>query len=466
MIEIYRWRQLDRWDAFTIPHLHAAPHLPQVRIGDLLMPRQERVNRAEWRFDQLQPITIHFGGEISRRKTAEGTDYSLSLFWARPGDVVLSKIDLKNGAVGVLPEGWENVVVTSHFKVYTPDTNRLDARFFRQLLQTRDFKNWLWANRSGADGRTEVKLDVFEMLEIPLPPIREQAALCDAYSAGLDHAARLEQEAQAIEDTALRAFETALGLTPPPPLPERPVFVARFKDLDRWGHESVLWRQCKEVPTTSSVSYEKLRNVIDDIEVGWSPKCLERSATVDEWGVLKLSAVTRTPFAESENKALPKKFAPREELEVKPGDVLITRGSGITRLVGAAVFVEHVRPKLMICDLIFRVQFGRDSTILPEFLASVLRTPGLRKQIEERRTGAAPMMQKITKSALLDVMVPVPTLEEQQSLLNEVTVARRMAHAKRAQAQTLRASAWTAFESALFTTNDSPESHACGSTRP
>ncbi|MBK5965798.1 hypothetical protein CCR95_17360 [Thiocystis minor] len=186
MIEIYRWRQLDRWDAFTIPHLHVAPHLPQVRIRDLLTPRHERVDRSAWRFDQLQPITIHFGGDISRRKIAEGTNYSLPLSWVRPGDVVLSKIDLKNGAVGVLSEGWENVVVTSHFKVYTPDTRRLDPRFFRMLLQTKDFKDWLWANRSGADGRTEVKLDVFEVLEIPLPPLTEQTALCDGYAAALD----------------------------------------------------------------------------------------------------------------------------------------------------------------------------------------------------------------------------------------------------------------------------------------
>ena len=62
--------------------------------------------------------------------------------------------------------------------------------------------------------RTEVKIDVFEMLEIPLPTIRRAGPrFVLAYSTALDHAARLEQEAQAIEDAGLRAFEAALGVS-------------------------------------------------------------------------------------------------------------------------------------------------------------------------------------------------------------------------------------------------------------
>ena len=37
-------------------------------------------------------------------------------------------------------------------------------------------------------------------------------------------------------------FEAALGFAPPLPLPDRPVFVASFKDFDRWSHEGVLRR--------------------------------------------------------------------------------------------------------------------------------------------------------------------------------------------------------------------------------
>lgn len=350
MIEVYRWRQLDRWDAFTLPHLHIAPHLPQKKIGELLNPRQERVDREQWTFDQIQPITIHFGGDISRRKMAEGTNYSMPLFWAKPGDVVLSKIDLKNGAVGVLAEGWNNVVVTSHFKVYSPDTVQLDPRYFRMLLQTQDFKNWLWANRSGADGRTEVKLDVFEALDIPLPPVAEQTALCDAYSKALTRAAQLEQEADAIERAGWHAFEDALGVAPPPPLPDRPVFVARFKDVERWSHESILRTSTTGPGYAPSWPMTRLGDVIADLENGWSPKCHDHPARGGAWGVLKLGAVSFGIFDETQNKELPERLKPRSSYEVKLGDVLISRAN-VVRYVGACVYVEMTRPQLMLCGL-------------------------------------------------------------------------------------------------------------------
>ena len=95
---------------------------------------------------------------------------------------------------------------------------RLNPNYFRLLIQTAPFKNWLWANRSGADGRTEVKLDIFESLEIPLPTISEQDELLAAYSSALAEAAMLEAEAERIETEARCAFETALGVALPPPM--------------------------------------------------------------------------------------------------------------------------------------------------------------------------------------------------------------------------------------------------------
>jgi type I restriction enzyme S subunit len=450
MIEVYRWSQLDRWDAFSIPHLHIAPHLPQTTIGQLLAPRHERVDRSQWSFDRLQPITIHFGGDISRRKIAVGTDYTMPLFWAKPGDVVLSKIDLKNGAVGVLPEGWDNAVVTSHFKVYAPDLDQLDPRYFRLLLQTQDFKSWLWANRSGADGRTEVKLDVFEALNIPLPPIAQQKLLCNAYAAALTRAAQLEHEADAIERAGWQAFEAALGVAAPPPLPDRPVFVARFKDVERWSHESILRTSNGSSTHQHSWPLARLGDLVADLENGWSPKCLDHPAQEGRWGVLKLGAVSFGTFDAAENKELPASLKPRPEYEVKAGDVLISRAN-VVRYVGACAYVESTPSGLMLCDKIFRVRFRSGGQLLPQFLAEAMKLRSVREHIESRLTGTSPTMKNIAKPALLDIRFPLPDANTQQQLVDGIAASATAASSKRTDAATLRQSAWTAFEAALFT---------------
>lgn len=449
MIEVYRWRQLDRWDSFTIPHLHIAPHLPQKTIGELLSPRQERVDRTLWSFDQLQPITIHFGGDISRRKVAAGTDYTMPLFWAKPGDVVLSKIDLKNGAVGVLPEDWDNAVVTSHFKVYAPDLGQLDPRYFRLLLQTHDFKKWLWANRSGADGRTEVKLDVFEALAIPLPPVTWQQALCNTYADALQRAEQLEREAEAIEREGWQSFETALGMAPPPPLPDRPIFVAQYKDVERWSHDGFLRGALGRTGETSDVSTEPLGNALLEVRHGCS-KGPSKNATALK--VLKISAVTKGRLDLNENKFMAEEPGLREQFSLKAGDILMCRTNGTLAYVGMSALVEEDIADVIFPDKVIRLRLNLDK-IESKFLWRLLQLPAVRCQIEAAARTAVGNFA-IGGKDIKALNVPLPAVDQQKSLAQELNDAVTSATNKRTEATTLRKSAWATFESTLFTASE------------
>ena len=449
MIEVYRWRQLDRWDAFTIPHLHIAPHLPQQAIGALLAPRHDRVDRSQWKFDQLQPSTIHFGGDISRRKMAAGTDYTMPLFWAKPGDVVLSKIDLKNGAVGVLPIGWDNAVVTSHFKVYAPDLMQLDPRYFRMLLQTQDFKKWLWANRSGADGRTEVKLDVFEALAIPLPPVAWQQALCNTYADALNRVAQLEREAVAIERAGWQAFETALGVAPPPPLPDRPVFVARFKDVERWSHDGILRGALGREAEPSDVSTEPLGNALLEVRHGCSKGPSNKATTLQ---VLKISAVTKGRLDLNENKFIADEPGLREQFSLKAGDILMCRTNGTLAYVGMSALVEVDIADMIFPDKVIRVRPYSDK-IESQFLWRLLQLPALRSQIEAAARTAVGNFA-IGGKDIKALKVPLPAVDQQKALAQALNDAVASAKNMRTEAAVLRKSAWAAFESALFTATE------------
>lgn len=147
------------------------------------------------------------------------------------------------------------------------------------------------------------------------------------------------------------------------------------------------------------------------------------SAAEKEWGVLKLGAVSFGEYDESANKALPAALKPRPEFEVKPGDVLITRGN-VLSLVGAAVYVYATREQLMLPDLVFRVEWPRKRLIDGPFLAELLRTSILRQQIESMATGTSPTMKKVTKPGLLDLNIPLPPIEIQREIMKRVNVGR------------------------------------------
>ena len=362
----------------------------------------------------------------------------MDLWYARPGDVVVAKIDLKNGAVGIVPPDWANIVVTGHFAVYQLDPDQIESAYFQRIIQAAFFKRYLWQNKVGAEGRKEVKLALFESTLIPLPPLPTQRAIVEHWQAGQRRVAALREAADAREAAITREFLAALGLEERLAGINRRAFSLRWAEIDRWSIGFIRQAAGNLDPAGGRYPVVALSDVVADLSNGWSPKCHSRPAVDNEWGVLKLGAVSYGTFDENENKALPPGLQPVPALEIKAGDVLISRAN-IPRLVGACALVQSTRPNLLLCDKIFRVVFRPDHPILPEYLAEVMKLPHLRRQIESSVTGSSPTMQNITKPALLALRFPLPSLDVQRELAGRIAAARGEIVAGRAEATRLAA---------------------------
>ena len=364
---------------------------------------------------------------------------------------MFSKIDARSGAIGMLPATITKAVVTPEFPVFVADAIKLDSGFVQRVLRTGDFLKSLRSKATGTSGRKRITPEAFLDLRIPLPELDGQRAIVAAYDAALAGAVAKEQAASAAEARALADFEAALGFGPPVPLPDRPIFVASFKDLDRWSHEGVLRRLAGGATGIAPWPVVRLGDVIADLENGWSPKCHDRPADAKEWGVLKLGAVSFGVYDETENKALPSHLKPRPALEVRPGEVLISRAN-VSRLVGATTLIHETRPHLLLCDKIFRVIWRKPSPVTPEFVAEVLRIGDLRRQIETKLTGTSPTMKNISKPSLLSLTFPLPPLDKQCTMIAALNAGRTEAARLRAEAIIDRATASGSFEAAVYST--------------
>lgn len=149
--------------------------------------------------------------------------------------------------------------------------------------------------------------------------------------------------------------------------------------------------------------------LLDRIESGTSPVCLDRPAEGDEWAVLKLGAVTRCEFDPSANKALPSSLEPDPSLEVKAGDLLFTR-KNTPDLVAACAFVSKTPPRLLLPDLIFRLCLKDSAAVRPQYLQALLTHPGKRKEIQRLAGGSAGSMPNISKSKLMGASIELPPI--------------------------------------------------------
>jgi type I restriction enzyme S subunit len=110
----------------------------------------------------------------------------------------------------------------------------------------------------------------------------------------------------------------------------------------------------------------RLRRILTVVEQGWSPLAEDRKAAEDEWGVIKLSAIKAGRFIQDEHKTLPLGVEHRPSLEIRAGDILMTRGN-TPQLVGDVCLVREARSQLMVSDLVYRLMFDR-SLIEARFL--------------------------------------------------------------------------------------------------
>jgi type I restriction enzyme, S subunit len=81
-------------------------------------------------------------------------------------------------------------------------------------------------------------------------------------------------------------------------------------------------------------------------------------------------------------------------------------------LGGAAIVPTDVRPKLLLCDKLYRVRTPEG--VDEEFLTYYLRTPAARHQYEREATGASDSMQNIGQDTIKNLVVTLPPLEEQK----------------------------------------------------
>jgi type I restriction enzyme S subunit len=176
-------------------------------------------------------------------------------------------------------------------------------------------------------------------------------------------------------------------------------------------------------------SWAFVGDVLRDIQAGKSLAAQDRPALLDEWGVLKLSAVTWGTFNPDENKALPKDFVPPPSFEVRAGDLLISRAN-TKQLIGAVVLVETTRPRLMLSDKTLRL-IPNEHLITKKYLQIVLSSPVARKHIESNATGTSDSMRNISQDVIREIPIPLPPLPEQRRIAAVLAKADRLRRLRR-----------------------------------
>lgn len=95
-------------------------------------------------------------------------------FLARSGQFIMSRIDARNGAFGIIPESIGHAAITNDFISFTVNEELVDIDFFELYSRTNNFMQLCIEGSKGTTNRKRLKEEVFLEFEVYLPEIENQ----------------------------------------------------------------------------------------------------------------------------------------------------------------------------------------------------------------------------------------------------------------------------------------------------
>ncbi|QUI68866.1 restriction endonuclease subunit S [Pseudoalteromonas sp. M8] len=316
-------------------------------------------------------------------------------------DIIFRLTDLQNDKRSLRSaQCMERGIITSAYVAVTP--NAIRPRYLHYLMRAYDETKVFY--NLGAGMRQSLKYDELKRLPILLPPELTQQAI-EKF---------LDRETQRI-DSLIEEKQTFIKLLKE----KRQALISHVvtKGLNpnvEMQDSGIEW--IGQVPKHWSVV--QLKRLIDSIEQGWSPECLATPAKNERWGVLKSGAVNGGVYSQDENKELPETLSPRPEIEVKVGDLIMSRASGSRELIGSAAYVYATRERLMLSDKLFRLHCKEE--VDAEFVAIALGSFPLRRQIELAIGGAEGLANNLSQANIKKLLIPKPPKTEQEAITSHI----------------------------------------------
>ncbi len=357
---------------------------PKVALGELLRRSDESavIDPAA----EYHEVTIKLWGKgvVSRGKVT-GSDVVSVRRVVRANHLILSKIDARNGAIGLVPPELDGAIVSNDFPSFKfRDPDQCYAAFMGWLVRSTPFVELCKAASEGTTNRVRIKEERFLDQQIALPPLPEQQALVARLDALAEKTRQVEAHLAAVERDAERLVRAYIFQPPNEQPTKRPM-------------SELVSQRPPDVTVDGTVQYRFAG--VYSFGRGVFPSVVKAGS---EFAYERLSTVRAGDFT------YPKLMAWEGALGVVPPEC-----DGMV-----------VSPEFPVFSL-------NTDEVLPELLDIYFRTPEIWPQLAERSGGTNIRRRRLQPSAFLSYEMPVPSMATQLKLreAHRLTQALKARHA-------------------------------------
>lgn len=416
---------------------------PLARIGSFLKKSKIVIDVADEESYMRVTVRTNNGG-VCLRDIKKGKDIGTKKQnVVRKGQYIVSKIDARNGAFGIIPDELDGAIVTNDFPVFDVDNSIINTMFLLLVTTTKPFVSFAQSCSSGTTNRRRIDIEKFLEQEIPLPSLEEQETLLHLYNKYISQALSMKEEIQLIEEKIDAYILKKLSVRFSSMSFEQ-IDTCKFlkcihsKDIQRWDCYNV-----RLYPESTLYTNVRLADIITappmyGAAYKASAKRSEiryiRITDINEDGSLTPDAVSAIGYSDA--------------YLLKQNDFLIAR-SGNT--VGKTFLYDSSLGKAIFAGYLIRFELD-DKTIIPQYLLYYTKSSLYKQWINSnKRVSAQP---NINSQQYLASPIILPPLETQEIIVKYVRQQRDEIDLLKMRAIECEGKALQEFEKTLFKNKD------------
>lgn len=407
----------------------------QARIGDFLIKSRNIVNIEDSKEYNRVTVKINNNGVILR-DTEKGVNIGTKKqYRANAGQFIISKIDARNGAFGIIPSELDNAIVTNDFPLFDVNTKKINPQFLLLITTTKVFIKFAQSCSSGTTNRQRMDIDMFLNQKIPLPKLEEQDKIVTDYLNKVNEAERLKIEAEKLEIEIENYFSNQLGVKKDNVLKSaKGLQIFNYSDFERWD----VWTN-KGNSITEKYKPLKFKDIVIGKPIyGANVKGVKRKS---DTRYIRITDI-------NENGTLNEEFVSPEFVEekylLKENDFLIAR-SGNT--VGKTFLYKEKYGRAIYAGYLVNYHLDMQK-VLPEYVLEYTKSYSFKQWIlSNQRIAGQP---NINGQEYLESPIIVPPLNIQKSIVENVSEVKSKVQNINLQIASIKIEAEKQFEQTIF----------------
>ncbi len=350
---------------------------------------------------------------------------------------LMSKIDARNGAFGIVPKELDGAIVTNDFPSFIVDEKLINIEFLVLITTTKQFIDFAQSCSSGTTGRRRIDMTMFLAQKIPLPHIDEQNSIVSNYNQKLNNAELKKIESKKLAFEIEEYLIKSLGINKVLNRTKKSgLHFVQLSSIEKWGIDFI------ETESSKSTIYESSRiKELCSISSGGTPsrsrKDYYENGTIP-W--VKTGELENEVIFDTEEKITQSGLSNSSAKLYNEGAIIIAMYGatiGKTAKLGIKATTNQA------CAVLFNFNIEK---IYPDYLWEYLQS-----QIENLKKLAYGSAQpNLNAGIIANYPVPLPDIDIQEEITKKIKVLKEKVKNLNSESLVIRESAQWEFEQKIF----------------